>query len=131
MIYLLFLLDILINNYTSYTSYFFVIYLYNKSYKYYLLTGLILDLVIFKSLFTNTLILSLIYLFNKVFKELNKTNIFNYIFINIFNYIVFIFLTNIMFLNNLDTILILLGNNLLINTIFYILSYRIYENLKN
>ena len=131
MIYLLFLLDILINNYTSYTSYFFIIYLYNKSYKYYLLTGLILDLVIFKSLFTNTLILSLIYLFNKVFKELNKTNIFNYIFINIFNYIVFIFLTNIMFLRNLDTILILLGNNLLINTIFYILSYRIYENLKN
>jgi len=131
MIYLLFLLDILINNYTSYTSYFFIIYLYNKSYKYYLLTGLILDLVIFKSLFTNTLILSLIYLFNKVFKELNITNIFNYIFINIFNYIVFIFLTNIMFLNNLDTILILLGNNLLINTIFYILSYRIYENLKN
>ncbi|MBQ8902291.1 MAG: hypothetical protein IJY87_04400 [Bacilli bacterium] len=131
MIYLLFLLDILINNYTSYTSYFFIIYLYNKSYKYYLLTGLILDLVIFKSLFTNTLILSLIYLFNKVFKELNKTNIFNYVFINIFNYIVFIFLTNIMFLNNLDTILILLGNNLLINTIFYILSYRIYENLKN
>lgn len=131
MIYLLLLLDILINNYTSYTSYFFIIYLYNKPFKYYLLTGLILDLIIFKSLFINTLILSLIYLLNKVFKDLNKSNIYNYIFINIFNYIAFIILSNIMYFTNIDNILILLGSNLLINIIFYILSYRMYANLKN
>lgn len=131
MIYLLLLLDILVNNYTNYTSYFFIIYLYKKSYKHYLLTGLILDLIIFKSLFTNTIILSLIYLFNKVFKELNEYNIYNYIFVNVFNYISFIILSNIIFFTNINNVLIILGSNLLINIIFYMLSYRMYTNLKN
>lgn len=131
MIYLLLLLDILVNNYTNYTSYFFIIYLYKKSYKHYLLTGLILDLIIFKSLFTNTIILSLIYLFNKVFKELNEYNIYNYIFVNVFNYISFIILSNIIFFTNINNVLIILGSNLLINIIFYLLSYRMYTNLKN
>ena len=49
MILLLILLDILINNYTKYSSYFFLIYLYNKPYKYYLLTGIILDFIIFNT----------------------------------------------------------------------------------
>ena len=131
MIYLLLLLDILVNNYTNYTSYFFIIYLYKKSYKHYLLTGLILDLIIFKSLFTNTIILSLIYLFNKVFKELNEYNIYNYIFVNVFNYISFIILSNIIFFTNINNVLIILGSNLLINIIFYLLSYRMYTNMKN
>ena len=81
MIYLLVILDILLNNYSNFNTYFFIIYLYNKKYKYYLLTGLILDLIIFNN-FYNTIILSIIYLFNKVFKDLNKNKIYNYIYIN-------------------------------------------------
>lgn len=131
MIYLLLLLDIVCNNYANYNTYFFIIFLYNKTYKSYLLTGLILDLIIFKTLFINVIILSIIYFLNKVFNDLNKSNLYNYIFINLFNYIFFIFLTNVLSFADLNHILILLGNNLLVNVIFYSLSYRMYISLKN
>lgn len=124
MIYLLLFLDILINNFTNYTSYFFIIYLYNKPYKYFLLTGLILDFIILDSLFLNTILLSIIYIINKVFKDLNKSNLYNYIFINVFNCLLFIILSNLLFSSNLSRILIILGHNLLINLIFYCLTYR-------
>lgn len=126
MIYLLVILDILLNNYSNFNTYFFIIYLYNKNYKYYLLTGLILDLIIFNS-FYNTIILSIIYLFNKVFKDLNKNNIYNYIYINSFNYLIYIILTNLFVLNSIKEILLSVGYNLLINAFFYILSYNLYR----
>lgn len=126
MIYLLVILDILLNNYSNFNTYFFIIYLYNKNYKYYLLTGLILDLIIFNS-FYNTIILSIIYLFNKVFKDLNKNNIYNYIFINSFNYLMYIILTNVFVLNSIKEILLSIGYNLFINAFFYILSYNFYR----
>lgn len=127
MIYFFVLIDILINNYTKYTSYFFIVYLYNKSYKYYLLTGLILDLLIFNT-FYNTLILSCIYFINKIFKDLNKKNIYNYLFINIFNYIIYILLINFLLFNSLSNTLILLGSNLIVNTFFYLLNYKTCKN---
>ena len=126
MIYLLVILDILLNNYSNFNTYFFIIYLYNKNYKYYLLTGLILDLIIFNS-FYNTIILSIIYLFNKIFKDLNKNNIYNYIYINSFNYLMYIILTNVFVLNSIKEILLSIGYNLLINVFFYILSYNLYR----
>ena len=122
MIYLLILLDVLVANYTPYTSYFFLIYLYNKSYKDYLLTGLILDLVILNRPFYNTIILSIMYIFNRVFKDLNKKNFYNYLFITLFNYIIFIILSNLSALNTI--ILINIGLSLAINLIFYALVYR-------
>lgn len=124
MIYLLLILDIIINNYTLYTSYFFIVYLYNKSYKYYLLTALILDFIIFHH-FYNIIILSLIYLLNKLFKDLNKQNIYIYLLINTFNYIVYIILTNLIFHPSPFTILIKIGKSLIINIIFYLLMFNI------
>ncbi|MBE6156731.1 MAG: hypothetical protein E7161_03185 [Firmicutes bacterium] len=124
MIFLLLLLDVLVNNFTSYSSYFFIVYLYNKSYKYYLLTGLTLDFIIFNNLFLNTILLSIIYLVNKIFKDLNKNNFYNYIFIIIFNYLLFIILSNILMRNSISNTLILLGSNLVINIMFYVLCYR-------
>ena len=125
MIYLLILIDILINNYTKYTTYFFIVGLYNKSFKYFLITGLILDLVIYNSFFINTIILIIIFILNKIFKGLNKRNIANYIFINLFNYILFIILSNIIIINTPTNILINIGENLFINLTFYLLSFRI------
>lgn len=125
MIYLLILLDILLNNYTAFTTYFFIIFLYNKKYIYFLLTGLIFDLIIFNTPLINVLILSIIYYLNKVFKELNKNNFYNYIFINIFNYILYIFLSNLFTLNSIFNILVLIGSNLFINILFYILFFRL------
>lgn len=129
MIYLLITIDYIINNFSSYSSYFFIIYLYNKEYRYFLLTGLILDLLIFNSFLINTLILSLIYIINIIFKDLNKDNIYNYIFINLFNYIVYILLINLIYQTLFTNILVIIGANLLINLIFYILSFRIKEVL--
>lgn len=130
MIYTLILLDILINNFTKYSSFFFIIYLYNKSYKFFCLTGLILDFIIFDTFFYNTFILSVMFLLNKLLKDLNKNNFYNYVFITIYNYLLFIILSNLVVFNNLDYIFLSIGNNLLINFIFYILSFRIYNNLK-
>ena len=78
MIYLLLLLDILINNYTRKTSMLFLIYLYDKPYKDYLLTSLIFDLIIFRCPY-NIFILTIMYFINKLFKNLNKKNILNYL----------------------------------------------------
>ena len=126
MILLLILLDILINNYTNYSSYFFLIYLYNKPYKYYLLTGVILDFIIFNTYFYNIIILSLMYIINKIFKDLNKNNFYVFIFFMLFNYIR---LSNIL-INGMYNILINIGFNLIINLLFYILFYRIIKTSK-
>ncbi len=125
MIYFLLVLDILVNNFTKYTSYFFIIYLYQKPFKYYLLTGLILDFLIFNTMFLNTIILLIMYFLNYMFKDLNKANFGNYILITCFNYLMYIILTNLVMTKNLDYILIQIGLNLTINLIFYILSFRI------
>ena len=126
MIYFLILLDILINNYTIFTSFFFITYLYNKPYKYYLITGLILDIIIFKCYY-NLVIITIMYLLNKLFNSLNKKNICIYIYINLFNYFIYILLSNIIVLNNIKHILFIIGYNLLINLIFYYLSYNYYN----
>ena len=125
MILLLILLDILINNYTNFSSYFFLLYLYNKPYKYYLLTGIILDFIIFNTLCYNIIILSLMYIINNIFKDLNKNNFYVFIFFMIFNYITYILLSNIILLNGISNILINIGLNLLINLLFFALSFRV------
>ena len=124
MIYFLILLDIIINNYTPYTSFFFLIYLYQKPYKYYLLTALILDFLIFNTYFYNLIILSIMYLMNQIFNNLNKNNFYVYLFFIIFNYLSYIILSNILVLNSLYHILISIGANLIINLLFYLLAYK-------
>ena len=124
----LLLLDILINNYTPYTSFFFILFLYNKTYKYYLITGLFLDLVIFNTLFYNLIILDTMYFSNKIMRELNKNNFGVFLFINTFNYLLFIILSNLLTFNNIPYILVSIGSNLVINLTFYILSFRLLKN---
>jgi len=131
MIYLYLLFDTIINNFSSYSSYFFIVYLYNKSYKNYLLTGLILDFIIFNTFCLNTILLTLIYLINKVFNNLNKQNIYNYVFINLFNYLLFIVLSNIFIGNNISQTFITIGNNLTINLTFIWLTHKTCNNEKN
>ena len=130
MIFLLILLDILINNYTNFTSYFFLIYLYNKPYKYYLLTAIILDFIVFNTYFYNIIILSLMYVINCIFKDLNKNNFYVFMFFTLFNYITYILLSNLIVLNYFPTSLINIGYNLIINIIFFALSFRIINTSK-
>ena len=128
MIYFLILLDIIINNYSSFTSYFFIIYLYNKPYKYYLLTALIFDLVIFNTLYINIIIFSILYFLNKIFANLNKNNIFTFLFFCLFNYNFYIILSNLLNINGFAHILMNIGTNLLINILFYLLSFRLFKD---
>ena len=126
MIYILILLDVILNNYSNFNTYFFIIYLYNKKYRYYLITGLILDLIIFKGIY-NTIILSIIYIFNYIFKDLNKNNIYNYMLINTTDYLLYILLSNIFVMNNIRIIIFSIGYNSIINILFYYLYFRVYK----
>ncbi len=123
MIYFLILIDIIIANYTKYNTYFFIIYLYNKKYKDYLLTALILDIIIFQNIY-NLIILTIIYFLNKLFHNLNKNNIAVYLLINTFNYTMYIILSNILTFTTINNILLKIGLNIPFSLLFYILSYK-------
>lgn len=125
MIFLWIILDVLLNNFTSFTSFFFIVTLYNKPYKYFLFVGLMFDFILFNTYFYNIIIFTIIYFMNYLLKDLNKNNFYNFVFVNIYNYILYIILSNILF-NNINNLLLTIGNNLLINLLFYVLSYRIY-----
>lgn len=129
MIYLGIILDILTFNYTSLKSFFFIRYLYNKGIIYYICSGVFLDIIIFQSYFINTIILIIIYFINKLFKYFNKSNLYIYLIINLFNIILFIILTNLCNLNSIKYTLILIGNSLIINILFLIISYKEEDNL--
>ena len=129
MIYLSIILDILMYNYTSLKSFFFIRYLYNKSIIYYICSGIFLDIIIFHSFFINTIILLIIYFINKLFKYFNKSNYIIYLIINLFNIILFIILTNLCNLNSIKYTLILIGNSLIINILFLSISYKEEDNL--
>ena len=125
MIYPLIFLDILINNYSPYTSFFFLTFLYQKSYKYYFLTALILDFIVFNTYYYNLIILTIMYFLNKIFTFLNLDNILSYLFFFLFNYNAYIILSNLMALTSIRSLFVSLGSNLLINMFFYLLCYNI------
>ena len=70
---ILFLLDFLIYNYTSYSTYFILLNLMaKKNYKKLILIGLILDFFVLNTYFKNTLILIVLILINKYILNFNK-----------------------------------------------------------
>ncbi len=108
---ILFLLDFLIYNYTSYSTYFILLNLMaKKNYKKLILIGLILDFFVFNTYFKNTLILIILILINKYILNFNKKNIVVFLAISIINYHLFIIFNsvinhNISFLN-ISTIIV-------------------------
>ena len=77
--------------------------------------------------FLNVFILSIIYVLNKLFKNLNKENIFSFIYYNLFNYIIYIILTNLISFNSFNTTLIMIGKYLFLNILFYLLVFPFIE----
>ena len=124
MIYPLIFLDLLINSYSHFCTYFFLIFLYNKSYLSYLLVGLIFDLLLFNTYFISTIIFTIIYFSNKIFKDIDKESFLNYLLINLFNFELFIILSNIIFNNFMNSISVI-GKSILLYLIFISLSYRL------
>lgn len=129
MIYLI--LDILIYNYTMYNSYFFLISIHDKNIYYYLGMGLILDFIIFNTMFLNTIVLLIIYFINKYFSRFNQNNIYIYLLNLLVCYLVYIILTNIFLKNGIVVILINIGQYLFLNSLFYFLCFKLKKNEYN
>lgn len=108
---ILFLLDFLIYNYTSYSTYFILLNLMaKKNYKKLILIGLILDFFVLNTYFKNTLILIILILINKYILNFNKKNIVVFLAISIINYHLFIIFNSLINHNisffNISTIIV-------------------------
>ena len=108
---ILFLLDFLIYNYTSYSTYFILLNLMaKKNYKKLILIGLILDFFVLNTYFKNTLILIVLILINKYILNFNKKNIVAFLAISIINYRLFIIFNSVINHNlsffNISTIIV-------------------------
>lgn len=125
------ILDILIYNYTMYNSYFFLIGIHDKNIYYYLGMGLILDFIIFNTMFLNTIVLLIIYFINKYFSRFNQNNIYIYLLNLLVCYLVYIILTNIFLKNGIVVILINIGQYLFLNFLFYFLCFKLKKNEYN
>ncbi len=118
------LLDILIYNFTSYNSYFFLIYicLYNKNeYIKVIFIGLLLDFILLNTQFINTLILLLVFIINKRFFKFKKKTLLSYLLVTNFNFVLYNLLLAIIYDFNLTSF----SNSFLINTLFVLLSYNL------
>ena len=131
MIFLLLFLDILVGCFGKYFTYFVIVYVYNKPFKYYLLVGLLLDFVLFSTYYIYIIIFSLIYLVNKLFSKFNKTNFLIYIFNVLVDLLFFVIISNILFKNDFYRIFYIMKNGLVINIIFYIIYYISFVNKSN
>ena len=119
MIYLL--LDILIYNFTSHASYFFLINISTKDFFYNLVIALIIDLFIMHTYFINTLIIVSLYLIKKYLLKLNLNNFFTYSLYNSFNFFSYFLLMSLIFKNiNLSSLILIY----LFNLIFIMISYK-------
>ena len=88
----LLILDVLIYNYTSYCSYFFLLiplFCDQKDYFEIIIIGLIIDLILLKLPFLNTLILIVIFFLNKKIFKLKVRSLKNYLLISNLNFFIY------------------------------------------
>ena len=78
------LLDILIGNYSNYTSFFFLNNLNNKSYIYNIAVAIFLDFIVLKTYYINIVLISLFYIIRKYIFKQNLNNYYKYIIVNLF-----------------------------------------------
>ena len=93
---ILFLIDILIFNSTSYNVYLILLNFYKKDNTLLILTlGLFLDFIIFKTYYKFSIVLFIILLINKKILNFNLNKTINFICVYIINYVLFIFLNSV------------------------------------
>ena len=121
---ILFFLDILIYNITTYSTYFILLYLNNKKSHYKLiLIAFILDFIIFNTYYKNIVIFTFLIIMNNSILNYKLTNIVNYLCINIINYALFIVLSNLI---NYNYSFFYLSNTIVNNFMIYICVSLIY-----
>ena len=129
---ILFLLDFLVYNFTSYNTYFILLNLMEKKYyKKLFFIGVILDFIILKTYFKNLLVIFILIIINKYLLNFNKKNIVAFLTINIINYQLFIVLSSIMNCNlsflEINNIIV---NNYLMHLIISVIYYYKFINDK-
>ena len=112
------LLDVLLGNYSGYTSFFFLNNLNNKSFIYNIAVALFLDFIVLKTYYVNIILISLFYVIRKYIFKIN--NYYQYIFVNLFFTIIYYLITSGIFsyLNLMKLVIIIL-----IHFIFYSICY--------
>lgn len=131
MIFLLLFLDILVGCFGKYFTYFVIVYVYNKPFKYYLLVGLLLDFILFNTYYVYVVIFSLIYLVSKLFDRFNKDKFIVYMVNILVNLLFFVVVSSVLFKNDFYRIFYIIKNGLVINIIFYIIYYFCFVNKSN
>ena len=119
---ILLLIDILIYNYTSLPSLFFIINLNDHDYLKILGVGLFLDLIVLRTLFLNTIFLTGVYLLRKYYLKINLNNFLIYYFFNLIVMLIYYLVMNLVFnYINLNYLLLII----LINSIGIFISYKL------
>ena len=115
------LIDILIYNYTSLPSLFFILNLNSRDYLKVLIVGLFLDLLVLHTLFLNTIFLTSIYLLRKYYLKINLNNFLIYYSFNLIVMIIYYLVMNLIFKYiSLNYLLIII----LINSVGILISYK-------
>lgn len=113
------LLDIVIYNYSSYKSFFFLVNISNKSLVCNIVIGLIIDIYITHTYFLTTIYILIIYLISKYFK-LNYYNLLIYYLYNIITILLYYILISLIF----NTNLYIIPNILFINSLYILICYK-------
>ena len=124
MIWLLLLLDVLIYNFTSYSTYFFLLSILITSKKdcvSIIILGLFLDFVVLSTPFVNTIILLLLFFLDKKFFKMQKRELKSFLLITNFNFVFYYFLLSALYSLDLSTFAL----TFLINLLFCLLSYNL------
>lgn len=126
---ILFILDGLIYNLTTYNTYLILLNLSKKKYFSLIIIGLILDLIIFDTYIKNTIVMVLLIIINKYIINFDLKNIINYLSINILNFIIYFILSSFVTFNfSMSTISYLIIENFTLYMVFSLVYYYKFIN---
>ena len=123
------ILDILIYKFTPYESFLFLISLTlfdKKDYFKVIMLGIFIDFVVLNTFFINTIILLILFIFDKSILKIKNKMIKSYMVVNTLNYLIYSASLYLIFSQtNLKEFFLDLGYNYLFNLIFWLFSYNL------
>ncbi len=123
------ILDILIYKFTPYESFLFLISLTlfdKKDYFKVIMLGIFIDFVVLNTFFINTIILLILFIFDKSILKIKNKKIKSYMVVNTLNYLIYSASLYLIFSQtNLKEFFLDLGYNYLFNLIFWLFSYNL------
>lgn len=120
----LILLDILIFNFTSYSTYFFLllpIFYKKQEYIIIIFAGLFIDVILLNIPFLNTIILLILFFLNKKIIKLKKKTLMNFLLVANFNFAIYHLIMSFFYNFNI----INFAESFFLNFMFCLLSYNL------